>query len=204
MASKVMVSKSVRILFENLGSSSSEDPPMEEWSSMIETLLTDNPKRAAYEEGLYDPGSGEICAKYIELSDSTVLRHVYYNYPGIKDPGITDALLQPEPQKIYDYDGQELYLDLCDQMNVVPVREFYRGLLKEAIDLKYYGVNSVGVRAMTLALANNKYVKRLDLTGSFLSLDACYHLGQLLGDSFALKELVLCNCKYVVVCYCDS
>ncbi|KAG6463410.1 leucine-rich repeat-containing protein 74A isoform X2 [Manduca sexta] len=189
------MSSKVKVLYQHTTSSSSEEPPMDEWSSLIIARATDNPKRALYEEGLYDPGSGEICTKYVSLSASSVLRHAYYNYPGITDPGIVNALLKPEPLKIYDYDGQELYLDLCDQMNVCPVRDFYRGLVKEAIDLKYYAVNPRGVRAMAMALSNNKYVKRLDLTGSFLNLDACYHLGQLLGESFALQELVLCSCK---------
>lgn len=50
---------------------------------------------AAFKKGLYDPGSGEVCTKYITFSDSDVLNHVYYAYPGLKDPGIIEALIEP-------------------------------------------------------------------------------------------------------------
>lgn len=82
-------------LFKNVLSSSSEDPPMEEWSSLIIRTPPDSPKMALYREGLYDPGSGEICGKYVPMSDSTVLRHPYYSYPGVTDPGIMEALVDP-------------------------------------------------------------------------------------------------------------
>lgn len=42
----------------------------------------------------------------------------------------------PEPKKIYPLDGMELYLDLCDEVKLVPVRPFYQGLLSDVIDLK--------------------------------------------------------------------
>ncbi|CAH2991980.1 unnamed protein product [Chilo suppressalis] len=190
----------IKELYQRTISTSSSEPPMEQWSSLFEIEAPDAPKMVLFKQGLYDPGSGEICAKYIPLSDSSVFRHVYYAYPAIKDPGIEGALLQPEKRKIYPRDGQELYLDLCKEMNIVPVRIFYRGLLERNIDLKYYCVNPVGVRAMSLALLRNTAVKHLDLTSNFLNEDACYHLGQLLGENVTLQELVLSSCKIEPVC----
>lgn len=69
-------------------------------------------------------------------------------------------------------------------------------LIYTHILLKYYGVNPVGVRAMSMALNCNQYVRRLDLTSNFLSEDACYHLGQMLRENVALQELVFCECRY--------
>lgn len=42
----------------------------------------------------------------------------------------------PEPRRIYDINGQELYLDMCKKMQVVPVRRFYRSLVEKEINLK--------------------------------------------------------------------
>ncbi|CAH0727984.1 unnamed protein product, partial [Brenthis ino] len=179
----------IRIFYNNISSSS------ESFEEIPSIPPSENPKMLLYQQGLYDPGSGEICTKYVTMSDSTVFRHAYYNYPGIKDPGIKEALLEPEPRKIYSLDGQELYLDLCEEMKVSPVRSFLRGLLGEVIDLKYYGVNPNNVRAMSMALTYNRYVRRLDLTSNFLNDDACYHLGQMLGENMALQEVILSGCR---------
>ncbi|CAH0627267.1 unnamed protein product [Chrysodeixis includens] len=81
-------------------------------------------------------------------------------------------------------------------MKIMSVGLFYRGLLGKEIDLRYYGISPKGVRAMCMALANNHTVQQLDLTGNFLQdKDACYHLGQMLGDRNALQSLVLSGCR---------
>lgn len=85
----------IESIYENPKSSSSEEPPIEEWSSLYLGTPPDSPKMVLYKQGLYDPGSGEICAKYIGLSDSEVFRHPYSSYPRIKDPGIETSLLDP-------------------------------------------------------------------------------------------------------------
>lgn len=174
---------------------SSEDPPMEEWASLLLQEPEENKKRIAYNEGKYHPGSGEICTKYITMSDSSIFRHPYYNYPSVLDPGIHDALLQPEEKVTYQDDGQDLYLAVCEEMNQCPVKLFHRSLLNEVIDLKYYCVNSDGVRAMAMALQFNRTVKVLDLTDNFLNSDACFHLGDLLSKNATLTELNLSGCR---------
>ncbi|KAL4704077.1 hypothetical protein ACJJTC_004423 [Scirpophaga incertulas] len=166
-----------------------------EQPSLLKIDAPEAPKMILYKKGLYDPGSGEICAKYIAMSDSEVLRHVYYAYPGIKDPGIVDALFETEISRSFGNNGQELYLELCDQMGMCPVRSFYRGLVERDINLRYYCVNPAGVRAMCRALLYNTSVKRLDLSFNYLSLDACYHLGRLMAENVVLTELILTGCK---------
>lgn len=174
---------------------SSEDPPMEEWSSYILDPPQTNKKKILYSEGLYDPGIEDVCDQYIAQSDSDVFRHPYYNYPAVLDPGIERALFSPEEKVVYADDGQELYLALCSEMSVCPVRSFHRGLLEEVIDLKYYCVDPVGVRPISIALTLNRYVKVLDLTDNFLNYDACYHLGEMLSRNTFLQELNLSGCR---------
>lgn len=186
----------VEVVFEKESHISSEDPPMEEWSSLLFDVREQvNVKRDRYEEGLYHPGSGEICAKYATISASSVLRHVYYNYPAVLDPGITEALLHPVPKIIYPDDGQELYMDICKEMNECPIRSFYRQLLEEKVDLKYYGINLSGFRPIAMALKLNRNVQILDLTDNWISEDGCFHLGEMLVDNITLKELNLTGCR---------
>ncbi|XP_013189037.1 leucine-rich repeat-containing protein 74B-like [Amyelois transitella] len=187
--------KEIEIIKESVEYVSSEDPPMDEWSSLDFEIPEENPKRILFEKRLYSPGSGEICTQYIAMSASSVLRHHYYNYPAVVDPGIEVALLHPEQAIIYPDDGQELYLDICKEMNQPPVKLFYRGLVEDTIDLKYYCVNPSGIRAMALALESNRIVKTFNLTDNFLTQDACLHLAQMLDKNSCLYELNLSGCK---------
>lgn len=190
-----IVQKPISMLFETGSLASSEDPPMEEWSSLEMAFEEKNPKRILEEEGLYDPGTPDICTKYIALSSSSVTRHVYYLYPGIVDPGILSALLSPEDPTIYADDGRDLYLAICKEMNQFVVRSFHKGLLDECINLSYYGVNPKGVRAMAMALKYNKIVKTLNFTDNFLNNDACFHLGEMFLSNTWLTELNLAGCR---------
>ncbi|CAB3220502.1 unnamed protein product [Arctia plantaginis] len=182
-------------VFEAVSLESSGDPPMEQWSSLEVVYDVENSKRVLQEEGLYDPGAPDICPKYINMSSSSVERHVYYRYPAITDPGIMAALLKPEETIIYSDNGQDLYLALCKEMNQCVVRCFHRELLCDKINLRYYGLNPVAVRAMAMALAYNKFVKEIYFTENLLNTDACYHLGQMLATNRCLVALDLSGCR---------
>lgn len=174
---------------------SSEEPPREQWSSLIFEIPETNRKKLEYETGTYHPGSGELCAKYVAISDSRILKHPFFSYPAVTDPGIKVALLKPEPPIIYPDDGQELYLVVCKEMGQCPVRKFHKGLLEEVINLRYYCVDPRGVRAMAMALKYNRIVKVLNLMDNFLSDDACYHLGEMLMTNSSIREINLSGCR---------
>ncbi|XP_063531897.1 leucine-rich repeat-containing protein 74B-like [Cydia strobilella] len=187
--------ETVEVLQLQVHEEESVEPSMSEWSSLVIDLEAPNQKRVLFEQGIYDPGSGEICAAYVSQSDSAVFRHVYYNYPCIPDPGISHALLGPAPKHIYSDDGQELYLTLCKQTNQTPVRIFHRALLGNKADLSYYCVNPYGIQAITKSLINNKTLTSIDLTDNFLNDDACFHLGEMLTTNTMLTELNLSGCR---------
>lgn len=194
-SSSSIVEEAEVIFIAEVVESSSEEPPREEWSSLILEAPVVNVKKLLYSEGLYDPGSGEICAQHLKVSDSAVFRHVYYKYPAVQDPGIDSALHNPESPITYPDDGQELYLSLCNEAGLSPVSSFYKNLFNEVLDLKYYGVDSRGVCLMCQALKNNMWVKVLDLTDNFLTHDACFHLGDLLKSNTSITELNLTGCR---------
>lgn len=176
-------------------SSSSLEPPMEEWSSLYMVFPELNKKKILYNKGLYDPGSGEICMKYLPQSDSEILRHPYYWYRSVKDPGILEALLEPEPHVPFGLDGQDLYMHLCEEMEQCPVRKFHENLLNSTINLSYYCVDPKGVRAMGMALRYNRYVTHMNLTDNHLSTDACFHLGDMLTENCTITDLILPGCR---------
>lgn len=182
------------VLFEHIEKDSIEDP-RSEWSSLLIEKPEENQKRLLHAKGLYSPSSGEVCGKYIALSDSDVIRHCHYNYPVVVDPGIEDALFNPEKPPVYPADGQARYLALCAEMNQCPIGIFYNGLLTDEIDLSYYGVHVMGVQAMTKALAYNTNVKHLSLAHNFLDDDSCFHLGALLNINWTITELNLAGCR---------
>ncbi|CAH1645833.1 unnamed protein product [Spodoptera littoralis] len=174
---------------------SSEEPPASEWSSLIVVSRPENKKVKLHEEGLYDPGSGEICTHYIACSCSSVFRHPYYNYPAIRDPGIEAALTKPQPIVTYADDGQELYLHLCKEAGIYAMRPFYNSLLDNKIDLRYYGIHSKAFPIMAAALSQNKFVRILDLTDNWISNDGCFHIGELLISNNTITELYLTGCR---------
>lgn len=189
-------SESVEILLEIQETESSEEIPREEWSSLIcldKPYI--NPKQLLADEGLFDPGSGEICTKYIPMSDSSVFRHPYNAYPAVLDPGVNEALIEPIPKIIYFDDGQDLYLNICKEMGECPIRLFHKQLLEDKANLSYYGISPLGFRPIAMALKLNRIVKVLDLTSNFISQDGCVHLGEMLGSNKSLKELILSGCR---------
>lgn len=173
-------------------SSSSEETSVDQSSIRIASNHTINDNNISNLQA----ESEAICSEYIALSDGDVYRHPYYYYPPVVDPGITPALLNPTPPRpSYCEDGIDLYKALCDQVNEVPVRLFYYNLLNPTINLSYYCVSQEGVRIMARALQFNRHVRRFDLTDTFLNVDACYHLGQMIKVNSYLQELILNGCR---------
>lgn len=171
----------------------SVEPPMEEWSSL--RMVNEENSKLQDVEGRIRRDSEELCTKYIPMSASSVLRHPYFFYPGLTDPGITEALFQAIPKVIYPGDGQELYLAKCKELNTHCIRTFCKQLLEKSVDLGYYGVDERNFIAISEALKYNRFVSRLNLMDNFMKVDACYHLGDMLGTNNTLVELDLSGCR---------
>lgn len=168
-------------------------PPQSEWSSLIADNPEENPQKILYAASC--KAEGKICDQYIEQSASEILRHPYYKFPQVTDPGIKKALLKSEPKQLLPDDGQEIYEACCQEMGHAPVRLFLQNILSPEIDLKYYGIRKNHFRAMAKALMRNRNVKILNLTDNFLSVDDCYHIGQVLFCNTTLSDLIIAGCR---------
>ncbi|CAG5051076.1 unnamed protein product [Parnassius apollo] len=191
----IKTTDSTELMYMGKDDETSEELPTSDWSSLIIEIKEENKKKALYAAGLYEPGSREICTKYIPMSASSIIRHPYYNYPAVLNPGIKEALFEQEEKVVYPSDGQELYLAVCKEFNQCPVRSFYNELLGKSINLSYYCINPYGVKAMAMALQHNRNVTVIDLTDNFLNDDACYHLSEMLVVNSVIKELNLSGCR---------
>lgn len=184
----------VDLVFEVQSLESTIESPTEEWSSFVDIPEVVNKKREAHKRDLYSPGSGEVCVKYIPMSSHSI-NNPLDRFPALADPGIVRALQEPEVKVIYPDDGEDLYLALCDEMNLCPVRLFHRSLTNNKIDLSYYGVDSRNIRAMAKGLKYNRTVESFSLKDNFLTVDAAYHLGEMLSTNSTLFELNLEGCR---------
>lgn len=192
--SEEVENEEVDLIFEVQSLESTIESLTEGWSSLFEIPVVVNTKREAYENDLYSPGSGEVCVEYIPMSSHSI-GHPLDEFPALTDPGILRALQEPEDKIIYPDDGQDLYLALCDEMNLCPVRLFHRNLINNKIDLSYYGIDPRNIRAMAKALKYNRTVDSLCLKDNFLTIDAAYHLGEMLSTNSTLVELNLEGCR---------
>lgn len=192
--SEEVENEEVDVIFEVQSLESTIESPTEEWSSLVEIPVIVNTKREAYENDLYSPESGEVCVEYIPMSSHSI-GHPLDEFPALTDPGILRALQEPDDKIIYPDDGQDLYLALCDEMSLCPVRLFHRNLTNNKIDLSYYGIDPRNIRAMAKALKYNRTVDSFCLKDNFLTVDAAYHLGEMLSTNSTLVELNLEGCR---------
>ncbi|VVD00184.1 unnamed protein product [Leptidea sinapis] len=190
-----MSSIQTELVFDAEMEESYNDELTEECPSLYIEMQEENKKRVLHAQDLYSPGSGDICTKYLTMSKSSILLHPYISYPAILDPGIMSALKESEEKLSFANDGQDLYLEICKEMNQSPVKSFHRSLLTNTVDLRFYCVNAFGVRPMTISLQWNKTVTILNLTDNFLNEDACFHLGEMLIYNNTLLELDLTGCR---------
>ncbi|XP_026669188.1 NLR family CARD domain-containing protein 3-like [Ceratina calcarata] len=113
------------------------------------------------------------------------------------DPGLIPAFwtIQEHRTAYADEDGIEMFFDLVNMSNIRPIKALEDMLLTEKINLQYYGINSRVVRPLCEALTRNVFVNTVNLTGNWLSEDACYHLNDLLLRNNIVHTLLLAGCK---------
>ncbi|KAJ8935017.1 hypothetical protein NQ314_013042 [Rhamnusium bicolor] len=95
------------------------------------------------------------CLAQIIVSSSSFFRQLVYLFPPLEDPGINDAfeyvavnilplnqfiILEPDP--IYDDIGVEKYLDICKDLEIVPISRIVRSLAEDTLNLKTLKINA--------------------------------------------------------------
>ncbi|XP_040268304.1 leucine-rich repeat-containing protein 74A [Bufo bufo] len=86
---------------------------------------------------------------------------------------------------------QDVYLQACREVGVVPVSYFLRHMNKTHVDLKHHGLGPRGARAMAAALRINETITHLSLEDNWMEAEGLTHLVPALSESNAIRELNL-------------
>ncbi|XP_031833455.2 uncharacterized protein LOC116427359 [Nomia melanderi] len=161
-----------------------------------ETLIT--PEEEIDDDGtvLSSDGSLYNCLKDIEISNSQLkLRDLDVAFPVPDDPGVIPAFWIIRDHSDSYTDCVDLFVDLVKRAKIQPIKAVEEMLLSNKIGLQYYGINPRIVRPLCEALMSNHTVEVIDLTGNWLSEDACYHLSDLLQKNNNIHTLLLAGCR---------
>ncbi|XP_036145408.1 leucine-rich repeat-containing protein 74B [Monomorium pharaonis] len=137
------------------------------------------------------------CLREIDISDSQLqLVNPYTVYQVPNDPGLLPAfwLLRERPP-MYNPDGVQKFYDTVKRTGLRPIGLLKDMLLTDQLNLRYYGLESPVMKAICEALADNTFVRKLDLKDNKLSLDACKHLNDLLLRNNTITDLSLSGCR---------
>ncbi|CAL7950041.1 unnamed protein product [Xylocopa violacea] len=161
-----------------------------------ETLITPEEAISVSTESSAE-SSVHPCLKDIDISDSQLkLQNLYTMCPIPDDPGLVPAFWTiHERMPTYADDGVMRFFDLAKASRIRPIQALEDMLLSDKINLQYYGINTRVVKPLCEALIKNPFVYTLNLTGNWLTEDACYHLNDLLQRNSLLHTLLLAGCK---------
>ncbi|XP_018359771.1 PREDICTED: uncharacterized protein LOC108759020 [Trachymyrmex cornetzi] len=137
------------------------------------------------------------CLRKIDISDSQLkLVNLYTVYQVPNDPGLLPAfwLLRERPP-IYSTDGVQKFYDIVKRAGLRSIGSLKDMLLTDQLNLCYYGLKSPVMRAICEALADNTFVRKLDLKDNKLSVNACKYLNDLLLRNNTIIDLSLSGCR---------
>ncbi|KYM82782.1 hypothetical protein ALC53_06787, partial [Atta colombica] len=137
------------------------------------------------------------CLRKIDISDSQLkLVNPYTVYKVPNDPGLLPAFwLLRESPPIYSPDGVQKFYDIVKRADLRSISSLKDMLLSDQLNLHYYGLKSSIMGAICEALADNTFVRKLDLKDNKLSAIACRYLNDLLLKNNTIIDLSLSGCR---------
>ncbi|CAH1156097.1 unnamed protein product [Phaedon cochleariae] len=135
------------------------------------------------------------CLAQVLLSNSSLMKNRLYLFPPLVDPGIDEAFYYSKPEPVYDDVGVEKYLNICRELEIVPLSRIIKSLDGDTMNLKYYGLTVKQFRAVTEALKGNEYIEHLILEENFLNLEMTVMLCSMIEENSTLRNLNLRGCR---------
>ncbi|XP_043119420.1 leucine-rich repeat-containing protein 74A [Puntigrus tetrazona] len=90
-----------------------------------------------------------------------------------------------------DLSTEELYLQACKLVGVVPVRYFLRNLGSATINLNHHGLGPLGAKALAIALVTDMHTTTLELADNFVLAEGARYLTEMLRANFTVHNLDL-------------
>ncbi|KAI2654785.1 Leucine-rich repeat-containing protein 74A [Labeo rohita] len=111
----------------------------------------------------------------------------------LEDEGDTEPDAHVSQVKLIrkDLSTEELYLQACKLVGVVPVRYFLRNLGSATINLNHHGLGPLGAKALAIALVTDMHTTTLELADNFLSAEGARYLTEMLRANFTIQNLDL-------------
>ncbi|XP_061174636.1 leucine-rich repeat-containing protein 74B-like [Saccostrea echinata] len=96
--------------------------------------------------------------------------------------------------------GHHTYMEVCQELNTVPIRLVQQQLKESEICLQHIGLNTNDVIALMYALLHNSRVENLDLTDNGMSEEAQLHVIEVLRHNNAISSLNLSENRTTPIC----
>ncbi|XP_077766240.1 leucine-rich repeat-containing protein 74A isoform X6 [Canis aureus] len=94
-----------------------------------------------------------------------------------------------DTEKFFTTRQNELYLEACRLMSVVPVSYFLRNMEESYMNLNHHGLGPNGTKAIAIALVSNTSVVTLELADNGLMEEGILSLLEMLQENYYLQEL---------------
>ncbi|XP_051722866.1 leucine-rich repeat-containing protein 74A isoform X2 [Ctenopharyngodon idella] len=125
----------------------------------------------------------------LSLDSLSLTEHEHPHEVVLEDEADTDARVSELKHIRQDLSTEELYLQACKLVGVVPVRYFLRNLGCTTINLNHHGLGPLGGKALAIALVTDMHTTTLELADNFLLAEGARYLMEMLRANFTIQNL---------------
>ncbi|MBN3287056.1 LR74A protein, partial [Polyodon spathula] len=103
-----------------------------------------------------------------------------------------DTDLEPDEvtEKTRDISANDLYLQACEEVGVVPVAYFLRNLGNPTLNLNHHGLGPLGAKALAIALVSDMKITNLELEDNHILAEGAKYLMDMLKGNCSIQDLV--------------
>lgn len=132
-----------------------------------------------------------ISVHSLSLDSLSLTEHEDPHEVVLEEEAHTDAQVSELKDIRQDLSTEELYLQACKLVGVVPVRYFLRNLGCVTINLNHHGLGPLGGKALAIALVTDMHTTTLELADNFLLAEGARYLMEMLRANFTIQNLDL-------------
>ncbi|XP_074146041.1 leucine-rich repeat-containing protein 74A [Sminthopsis crassicaudata] len=105
----------------------------------------------------------------------------------------TDLEIEADSEKTFTTGQEDLYLEACKLVGVIPVSYFIRNMEETHVNLNHHGLGPKGIKAIAIALVSNTTITRLELEDNWILEEGALALMQMLHENYYIQELNVSN-----------
>uniref|UniRef100_A0A7N4PUE8 Leucine rich repeat containing 74A n=1 Tax=Sarcophilus harrisii TaxID=9305 RepID=A0A7N4PUE8_SARHA len=94
-----------------------------------------------------------------------------------------------DSEKTFTTGQEDLYLEACKLVGVIPVSYFIRNMEETHMNLNHHGLGPKGTKAIAIALVSNTTITRLELEDNWILEEGVLALMQMLHENYYIQEL---------------